>query len=95
MWAAKGAAALPNPNQFYLLPFLSIMNQVPDWMHMQHLGNCQRFFGIVLHLLVYQVLLDDPRSNLVLVMSELKAELPEATVTSVPDASVNFVATLN
>ena len=42
-------------------------------MHMQHLGNYQRFFGSVLHLLAYQVILGDPKDNLVLVVSELKA----------------------
>ena len=63
----------PNPSRLYLLPFLSIMNQVPDWMHMQHLGNYQRIFGSVLHVLVYQVLLGNPTDNLAQVVSELKA----------------------
>ena len=63
----------PNPSRLYLLPFLSIMNQVPDRMHMHHLGNYQRFFGSVLHLLVYQVLLGNPTDNLAQVVSELKA----------------------
>ena len=63
----------PNPSRLYLLPFLSIMSQVPDWMHMQHLGNYQRIFGSVLHVLVYRVLLGNPTDSLAQVVSDMKA----------------------
>ena len=44
-----------SPNRLYLLPFVSIHNQVCDWMHTDHLGNYQRIFASVLHLLVYEL----------------------------------------
>ena len=65
----------PHPNRLYLLPFVSIHNQVCDWMHTNHLGNYQRIFASVLHLLVYELNEGTPTNVLLGVVKELKARL--------------------
>ena len=57
------------------------MSVAPDWMHNKHLGTDMYFYGSVLWLLVYVVLLDTPQQNLDALMIEVKRIYREKRIT--------------
>ena len=75
LWAQQLYSALTvlaGACAIFQVPGVTLMSVAPDWMHNKHLGTDMYFYGSVLWLLVYVVLLDTPQQNLDALMIEVK-----------------------
>ena len=80
IWTAQAwRAAHPNPRCcLFLLPFISILTQQQDFMHVAHLGVYQYMYGSILWLLAFKLLHGSPTENMKVVMAGLRAHFQGA-----------------